>query len=110
MLLADLQLRNVPGSRPVSAVERQLHCHFGLLRRPGLQHPSGKHERNLPARQLSWYWPGVLGDRCLLLRPALSQPERHDLHGRRSHLHLHGWAALAGQNTTRRMISRERLE
>ena len=101
MLLADLQLGNVPGSRPVSAVERQLHSHFGLLRRVGLQHPSGKHERNLPANQLSWYWPGVLGDRFLLLGPALSQPERRDLYGRRSGLHLHGWAALAGRNTAR---------
>jgi hypothetical protein len=33
----------------------------------------------------------------LLLRPALSQPERGKLHGRRSRLHLHGWVALAGE-------------
>ena len=81
MLLADLHLGIMPGSRRVSAVERRLHIHFGLLRGSGLQCPSGEHDRNLPARQLSRNRPGLLGDWSLLLRLGLSEPERHDLHG-----------------------------
>jgi hypothetical protein len=95
LLLADLHLGILPGSRRVSAVEWQLHIHFGLLRGSELQCPSGQHDRNLPARQLSWKWPGVLGDWPLLLRLGLSERELHDLHGLRSCLHLRCSAELA---------------
>lgn len=88
MLLADLHLGILPGPRRVSAVERQLHHHFGLLLGSGLQHPSGKHNRNLPAGQLSRKWPGVLGVFPLLLWLVLSERELHDLLGLRSTLHL----------------------
>jgi hypothetical protein len=99
MLLADLYLGIMPGSRRVSAIERRLHSQFGLLLGSGLQHPSGQHHRNLPARQLSRKWPGVLGDWALLLRLGLSERERHNLHGRRSYLHLRCSAELAQRET-----------
>jgi len=95
MLLADLHLGIMPGSRRVSAVERRLHIHFGLLRGSGLQHSRRQHDRNLSARQLSRKWPGLLGDWPLLLRLGLPERELHDLHGRRSCLHLRCSAELA---------------
>jgi hypothetical protein len=88
MLLADLQLGILSGSRRVSAVERQLHIRFRLLLGSELQHPSGQHGRNLSAKQLSRNWPNLFGGFPLLLWPRLSEREFHDLHGRRSRLHV----------------------
>jgi len=72
-----------------------MHLDFGLLLAAELQRSGGKHDGNLPAKQLPRHWPVVLDRLPLLLRLVLSQRERNDLHESRSRLHPRGAGELS---------------
>ncbi len=72
-----------------------MHLDCGLLLGAELQRSGGKHDGNLPAKQLPRHWPVVLDKHPLLLRLVLPQRERDGVREPGSRLHLRGAAELS---------------